>query len=141
MVAYEAKRFAPGQFRLAGDAVHLAMEVKMGLSLILHHQAVGTEKEEYRHAIVAEERQQMDGQEDVGMDHDAVEPVDIALEKLVFVLFDYRAEPVAVVVHEDADDGKSAQRIAGLSGQYRLIHLLFPFSSYSFLLCSSRSLS
>ena len=113
----------------------------MWLSLVLHHQPVGTEEEEDGYTVMPEEGEQMDGQEDVGMDHHAVEPVYIALEKLIFVLLYYRTEPVTIVMQEDADDSKSTQRIAGLSGQYRLIHLLFPFSSCSFLLCSSRSLS
>ena len=54
----------------------------------------------------------MHGQPAVGRRHYLVQPVYVALYVLVFVLLDDGAQPVAVVVQKDADDGKSSQGVA-----------------------------
>ena len=61
---------------------------------------------------MTEEREQVYRQVEVHTDHYLVQPVNIVLEVLIFVLFDDRSQPMAVVMQEDADDGESSQGIA-----------------------------
>ena len=61
---------------------------------------------------MAEEREQVYRQVEVHTDHHLVQPVNIVLKVLILVLLDDRSQPMAVVMHEDADDGESSQGIA-----------------------------
>lgn len=72
--------------------------------LIFHRQSIGAQKEEYRHAIVAEEGDQMHGKPCVGASQCMAQSLHMASEELVLVLFHRRAKPMAVVVEEDAED-------------------------------------
>ena len=120
MIAYKAQRFTPidsPRLVLARDAIHLGLLFccDMRFCLILHHQSVCTQKEEHGHTVMAEERQQVDRQVDVGIRQHLCQPVSVALKELILILLNDRTEPVAVVVQEDADDGKSSQCIACIS--------------------------
>ena len=95
VIADEAQRFAPADapgLLPARNAVHLSLLVgrKMRLGFILHHQSVCTQEEEYGHSVMAEERQQMDRQVDVGIRHHLQQPVGVVLEELIFILLDNR---------------------------------------------------
>ena len=91
------------------------------MDAILHFQAVGAEEEEDGDAVVAEERQQMEGQVLVGRRENMQQPVCIMLEILILVLLDNGVEPVAIVVKEYAQDGHSTENVALCSTEQRLI--------------------
>ena len=117
VIADKVERFAPVDASckfLARDAVHsgLLFGREMRFSLIFHHQSVSTQEEEYGHTVMAEEREQVHRQVEVHADHYLVQPVNIVLKVLILVLLDDRSQPMAVVMHEDADDGESSQGIA-----------------------------
>ena len=117
VIADKVERFAPVDASckfLARDAVHsgLLFGREMRFSLVFHHQSVSTQKEEYGHTVMAEEREQVYRQVEVHADHYLVQPVNIVLEVLILVLLDNRSQPMAVVMQEDADDGESSQGIA-----------------------------
>ena len=105
-----------------GDGGRLsAAGCRLLVDAILHFQAVGAEEEEDGDAVVAEERQQMEGQLLVGRRENMQQPVCIMLEILILVLLDNGVEPVAIVVKEYAQDGHSTENVALCSTEQRLI--------------------
>lgn len=92
---------------------------------VLAFQSEGTEKQEHRHPIVTEERQQMERQQCVGGGQCLVQPGGIVPEKLVFVLFHHGPQPVAIVVQEDAENGQTAQRVALGAAQELVVDSVF----------------
>ena len=68
---------------------------------VLPFQAVGAEEEEDGHTVMAEERDEMAREQAAGTGDALCQPVDVALEILIFVFLHHRVEPVAVVMKED----------------------------------------
>lgn len=60
---------------------------------------------------MSEEGQHVDGEKHVYVVAHLGEPIYIVLKILIFVFLDYRVEPVAIVVQEDTNYGKSAQGV------------------------------
>ena len=100
--------------------------------LVLHHQPVGTQEEEHGHAVVAEERQQVERQVPVGRRQDATQSAGVVLVEEVFVFANDARQPVAVVMQHDAQDGHTAQCVALSSCQKFRSHLYFFISQLSF---------
>ena len=99
--------------------------------LIFHRQSVGRQKQENRYAVMSEERKHVKEEQIVPRSLQRTpEPVGIVLKILVFVLFYHRSQPVAVVMQENANDGKPSQRIAFRLCQEFLFHFFF-FASRS----------
>ena len=117
VIADKVERFTPVDASckfLARYVIHsgLLFGREMRFCLVFHHQSVSTQEEEYGHTVMTEEREQMYRQVEVHTDHYLVQPVNIVLKVLILVLLDDRSQPMAVVMHEDADDGESSQGIA-----------------------------
>ena len=91
--------------------------------LVFHHQPVGTQEEEHGHAVVAEERQQVERQVPVGRRQDATQSAGVVLVEEVFVFANDARQPVAVVMQHDAQDGHTAQCVALSSCQKFRSHL------------------
>lgn len=94
------------------DANELGGGIQVWLGFVFQYQSVCTEEEEYWHPIMSEEGYEVEGQVEVGIGHHLIEPIHVVLEILVFVLLDDRTEPMAIVVQENADNGKTSQHIA-----------------------------
>ncbi len=61
----------------------------IGLRLfVFPNQTVSTKKEEQRHSIMTKERQEMYRQQPIWVRQHSIQPIDILLKKLVFVLPD-----------------------------------------------------
>jgi len=65
---------------------------------------------------MSEERDDVHGQERIGLRTSLHEPVDIMLEILIFVFLHHGTEPVAVVMQEDAEDCEPTHHIAFHAG-------------------------
>ena len=101
MVADEGKRCYAVIFKLRPRA-----------PAVLPFKAIGTEEEEDRHTIMAEERDEMAREQAVSASNTLRQPVHIVLEILIFVFFHHGTEPVAIVMKEDTQDGDTSQCIA-----------------------------
>ena len=75
--------------------------------MILLEKAVSAKEEEHRHAVMAEERQQMKGQLTIGMHQGMVHARYVFGVKGVLVFLNHRTKPMAVVVQENANDGQT----------------------------------
>ena len=95
----------PGASRVLSDSLYGLY----GISSILQLEPVSAQEEEYGNTIMTEEGDQMDRQQQVGVGQHAVEAVDVALYVLIFILLYDAAEPVAIVMEHDGQDGQSAQ--------------------------------
>jgi len=112
MIADEAKWLSPVEKHLAIDVDKLGgCRFQVWLRLVFQYQSVGTEEEEDWYSIMSEKGQKVEGQVEVRADQHLVEPIHVVLEILILVFLDDRTEPMAVVVEEDADDGKSSQYV------------------------------
>ena len=78
--------------------------------LILPDKAIAAEKEEHRHAVVAEERKQMHGQELIGMGERLPQTINTLIEELILVLLHDTLDVVAVVMQHDGEDGDTTHR-------------------------------
>ena len=76
--------------------------------MILLEKSISAEEKENRHAIMAEERQQVHGQMCIGMHQSLVHARYVFGVKGVFVLLNYRTKPMAIVVQEKPNDGQTA---------------------------------
>ena len=92
------------------------------IATILPFQTESTEEEEDGHTIMSEERDDMNGEERINIGRALRQPVHIMLKILIFVLFDHRAEPVAIVMQEDAYDSKAPEGITLRARQQIIIH-------------------
>ena len=99
-----------------------------GAILIFHHQPIGAEKQEDRHTIMTKERQHMQRQQRIGVGDGAQKVAHVGAEKLVFVFFHHRIEPMAIVMHEDTDDSQPSHGFTFGTGEQLMVHFLFFFS-------------
>ena len=90
MIADEAQRLSPVEQLLAIDSNKLRGILQVWLSLVFQYQSVCTQEEKYRHPIMSEEGDEVEGQVEVGIDHHLIEPIHVVLEILIFVLLDDR---------------------------------------------------
>ena len=109
--------------------------------LVLHHQSIGTEEQEHRHAVMAKERQQVQRQIPIGRCHNPLQRADIIRVEEVLVFTNDARQPMAEVMQEDADDGHSPQGIAFRSCQkfrshFFILLCLFLVSSFKFQISS-----
>ena len=112
MIADEAQWLTPIEDSLAMDADKLGFAIQVWLRLIFQYQSVCTQEKEDWHSVMSKEGYEMEWQVEVGIDHHLVEPIHVVLEILVFVFLDDGTKPVAIVVEENADDGKPSQHVA-----------------------------
>ena len=76
-----------------------------GGGFILHHQSESTQKEEYRHTIMAEIRQQVNWQQGIGMRQHLPETLVVGNKELIFVFLHNTTYEVAVVVQHNGKNG------------------------------------
>ena len=97
------------QEMVAGELPYARLLLRIAIFFL---QTVGTEEQEHGHAVMAEERYPVHGQQSIGVCGYAPQPVYVALFVFVLVLLHHRAKPVAVVVQEDAHYGQSSHGVA-----------------------------
>ena len=102
-------------------------------SLILPHQTIAAQEKEHGHTVMTEEREQVDGQQRIGIGQLLHEPVGVHREILVLVLLYDTADEVAVVVEHDSHDSDASHGRALRPCQKLLIHLSTLNSQFSIL--------
>ena len=90
-------------------------------TFVFHHQTEAAEEEEYRHAVMAEIREQMHGQQFVGVRQHLPQTGVVLLQILILVLLHNASDEVAVVVQHDGQDGDTPHRRT-LSPRQYLFH-------------------
>ena len=82
----------------------------VGGGLVFLDQSEAAEKEEHRHTVVTEIREQMHGEQFVGIRQHKPKTVVVHLMIHIFVLLHNLADEVAIVVEHDGQDGDTTHR-------------------------------
>ena len=72
---------------------------------------------------MTKERQHMQRQQRIGVDNGAQKVAHVGAEKLVFVFFHHRIEPMAIVMQKDSDDGQTTHGLAFTARQQFISHV------------------
>ena len=85
-------------------------------AVILLEKAISAEEKEHRHAIMAEERQQVHGQMCIGMHQGMVHARYVFGVKVLLVLLNYLTNTMAIFVQKYSNDGQTAHTGIDASG-------------------------